>query len=143
VAGLFVLVSFDASEAGGSVAGPFDVATLVAGALGGWIFGAPARRAQTDRDWLLVILGLAVTAVIIGAAASGMEVGLASAQPGTPLHEVAGDVLGITILFATVGVLVLGLFILPATLMASVVWTVLMVVLFRTAGSGSTPRAPR
>lgn len=108
--------------------GEMELATIAAGTIGGWIFGRSAWGARTDRDWLSLILGFAVSAVVIGAATVGLIGGLSawsSAGPGQGL----GATIGLVALALLFGVPTIGLFILPITLAAAGIWALVMVVL--------------
>ena len=141
IAGLAIAVgylAFDVLETGDAgPLGTFGLPTVIAGSLGGWIFGPAARTSQTDRGWAGVIVGLAVTSVVIAAVVVGIQLGLAmeTAPRGfeTTFHAVLSMV-SLTVLF---GVPTFGLFMLPLTIAASAIWALVMV--FVRPGRSTTP----
>jgi hypothetical protein len=103
--------------------------TLVAGSLGGWIFGPVAWSARTDRAWLVPIVGLAFTAVVIGAFVVGLELALPAASQAVGPGEAVQVAVGLLLLTVLIGVPTLGLIMLPFTLAASACWALVMIVL--------------
>jgi hypothetical protein len=107
---------------------PIAVPTLVAGTIGGWLFGPSAWRARMDADWLRLIVGLGIGALFIGALVTGLSLGIVSAlTSGGSLAEAVQVVWAMTLVAATVGMMFPGVLILPFTLVAAAVWAVLMV----------------
>lgn len=127
VAAGFALLTLDRSgDIFGSLS-TFGVATLVAGSLGGWIFGPTAWNARTDRAWIIPIVGLALTALVIGASVVGLQLGLVVASNAVGPGEALNAVFAMILFTAVFGGLTLGLFMLPITLAASSVWALVMV----------------
>ena len=143
VATMFVLLALD--RPGGVVGslGTYGVATLVAGSVGGWIFGPMAWNARTDGAWILPIAGLSVTAVVLGASVVGLQLGLVLASDAAGPGEAVNAVLGMILFTAVFGSLTLGLFMLPMTFAASAVWALVMVIVrSRTLSEPSRSRNP-
>jgi hypothetical protein len=137
VAGAFVMLRVDWSRPGETFAQflSLGLPTLVAGSLGGWIFGPVAWTARTDRGWLVPIVGLACTAVVIGAFAVGLELALPAAAHAAGPIEALQIAVGLLLLTVLIGVPTLGLIMLPFTLAASAVWALAMIVLRSRAAS--------
>jgi hypothetical protein len=118
----------DWSGGGVGSLGTYGVATLVAGSVGGWIFGPMAWKARTDGAWVLPIAGLSVTAVVLGASVVGLQLGLVLASNAAGPGEAVNAVLAMILFTAVFGGLTLGLFMLPMTFAASAVWALVMVI---------------
>lgn len=117
--------------------GTLALPTLVAGSLGGWIFGPVAWNARTDRAWLMPILGVAIGAVVIGAFVVGLELGIPAASQAAGPGEAMQIAVGLLLVTVLIGVPTLGLIMLPFTLAASAIWALVMIVLrSRAAGEG-------
>lgn len=109
------------------------VGILVAGSVGGWLFGPGAMMARGRGGWFGVVAGLGLVAVPIGDIATvGTAVALAAAagtnDPITLLT--AGPI------YVVLGLIVVGPFALPCTLGAAAVWAAIM---YRLRPQASTP----
>ena len=104
------------------------VPTLLAGTIGGWLFGPTAWTAHRDADWLRSIAGLGVVALLIGALATGVSIGiLAAVAGGLSIGEAVELIWAMTLLAATIGLIFPGLFMLPITVASAAVWAMIMV----------------
>jgi hypothetical protein len=109
------------------------VPTLIAGALGGWVFGPSAATARGRLAWARVIVGLAALAVLVGAIVVGEELALGIGIAGAATVP-SGDIAWISavglpfygLLLGLIGTLLFGLFVLPNSLAAAVLWAVIM-----------------
>jgi hypothetical protein len=122
--GYELLVALDAGDLGSP---GYGIAAVIAGSLGGWIFGPGARSSQSDHALAIRIVGLAVTTVVIGAIVVGVQMGLAIEPASDGFRTTFDAVLAMVILALVFGVPTLGLLILPVTLAASAIWALLMV----------------
>lgn len=146
VAGLFVAAGFQVllgqPIAGASLFWQQGVPTLVAGTVGGWMLAPRAGRASTRRAWLGVILRLAILTVVLGSLGVGLALGFETAirdQTETVLIVPIGIAYGLFL--GALGIGFLGLFVLPLTLLAAVVWASVMGLLRPVAGRRSSGRA--
>lgn len=125
VAAGFVLVSWPADSSGPSF---LVIPTLLAGTIGGWVFGRAVWTSQRDADWVQAIVGLGFLALFIGALATGLSLGIASAAASaTSLGQAIDLVWTTTLAFAALGLIFLSIFALPITLVSAVVWAVIMI----------------
>lgn len=117
--GLFLSVGFDPS---------FGFVGLVAGSLGGWVMAPAAYRARTRTGWAGVIVVLGLLAVVIGAFTVGEVISIGISLSALASGSVAGVIGGLFVgpFLAFIGVLYVGLFVLPFTLAASAAWGLVM-----------------
>lgn len=117
-----------------SVLGTPSLGAVVAvtGGAGGWIVAPQAWRAEDRIDWGAVIIELALLAVVIGAVLIGQEGGMLMESNLLPppveqlaYHAAAGGFL------ALMGIALYGIFVLPFTMAASVLWALGLWVLVR------------
>jgi hypothetical protein len=101
----------------------FAVATLLTGPIAGAVMAGAAWRARTLRSWLWVVLGMTVLAVIVGAfnvSAIALVISMGNSSQSVlmaiPAFFVAGLPIGI------LGIILVGPFALPFTLVAAVAW---------------------
>lgn len=100
---------------------------LLAGGIGGWLFGPAGIHPTTARSWIAVIVGLAGIAVVVGAFAVTLPLAAATAAPlaSGPIDGVA-RVLTNWLAFAVLGILILGVPALVLTLLPAGIWAVTM-----------------
>ena len=120
VSGIFVI-------GGLHLTAPHEV--MVSGTLAGAVLGPAARTAATAEAWLGVVLGLALLAIFIGAFVIGLEFALTT----PPLNEYPAGGQPHPVVFAYVFAfgmtLFLGVFVLPLTVLASMVWMIVVVLI--------------
>lgn len=125
VAAGFLLVTWPADSSGQS---SLVVPTLLAGTFGGWVFGRSVGTSQRDAEWVQAIVGLGFVALFVGALATGLSLGIASAaESATSLGQAIELVWSMTLVFAVLGLIFLGIFALPVTLVSAVVWGIVMI----------------
>jgi len=124
VPALYVRLSPDHASLGPNV---FELPSLLAGAIGGWLFGRSAWSRHEETDWVQVVFGLGLAALFIGAVTIGLQVGAYFAglqsTPGDALAAFCSVAAGIVIL----GMTVPGLFVLPITIALAGVWALAMI----------------
>lgn len=92
------------------------------------MFGRAVWTSQRDADWVQAIVGLGFLALFIGALATGLSLGIASAAASaTSLGQAIDLVWTTTLAFAALGLIFLSIFALPITLVSAVVWAVIMI----------------
>lgn len=117
------------TTAAGPAFGLFGIGAIVAGTLGGFVFGPTAARAADASTWLGIIFGLAGLAVVIGAFVVTWPVAVqASTSTGGPADLVIEAVLR-WVAVAMIGAFILGIPALVVTLPAATVWAAIMSVL--------------
>jgi hypothetical protein len=116
---------------------------LVSGTVSGAVFGPVTAKAQTGQAWFGIVMGLALTAMFLGACIIGLQMALATPAPsGSAIGYVAWALITAYML-ALLGTMILGIVALPITLMAAVLWMVVMVVIQEWHGrTRQVPRAP-
>jgi hypothetical protein len=125
VAAGVLLVTWPADSSGQS---SLAVPTLLAGTIGSWAFGRSVWTSQRDAEWVQAIVGLGFLTLFVGALATGLSLGLASAaESATSLGQAIELVWSMTFVFAALGLIFLGIFALPITLISAVVWGVVMI----------------
>jgi hypothetical protein len=102
---------------------------LAAGVIGGRVFGPAAWRAAGSAEWLGVVFGLAAATIVLGAAATGVELLVSAlftsnAQLGALERLGSGLVYGLLAVLA--GPFILGPVAFPFTATAAVLWSVSM-----------------
>jgi hypothetical protein len=130
------LGSFGSTDAPAAL--PFPLAVLAAGGVGGWLMAENAWSRRTPDGWAKTILQLGIVALIIGdvvisaivagSSLVGPPLDLYGPQLSDPLQLLgafAGGFLGLALL----GLLILGWFVLPLTIGAAAIWSLLMFVI--------------
>jgi hypothetical protein len=101
--------------------------TILAGALGGWLLGPETWRARTLLDWGRLVTRLGLAAVGIGGVTVGLAMGLeVAATTHIPLLLQLSVGLAYGLLFAVIGIPTFGMYVLPITLAAGLVWAIVI-----------------
>jgi len=103
--------------------------TLAAGSIGGRLFGPAAWRAVGRMEWLGIVLGLAVAAIVIGAAAIGVELFIGSLLTDNPqlgLPERLGSGVVYWGLATIAGPFILGPAAFPFTVTGAAAWAMVV-----------------
>jgi hypothetical protein len=100
------------------------MAIVLAGAVGGAIMGPSAWRARTFADWARAVCALAAVAIPIGAVVVGeaMAIGAAALDESWSTSTLLAPLIGLFL--AAFGTLILGLFVLPFTVGAALIWAI-------------------
>jgi hypothetical protein len=100
------------------------IATLAAGAVGGGLLGPHAWRARSLSQWLRVVLGLALAAVVVGDAvvsvAWGAQVMIGPSDPG--IERTLLGVWGAAVMIFFLGLAFVGWFVYPVAVIAATMW---------------------
>jgi hypothetical protein len=101
--------------------------TGLAGGVGGWIVGPAAGSATTKVGRAGVVLLLASVATMIGSLTIGLGSGFVHAlQSGTEVFAVLPEAVLFGLLLGLIGMVWVGPFVLPFTVVAAVVWLMIM-----------------
>jgi hypothetical protein len=110
----------------------FLAGVLVAGAVGGALFAPLAWGARRWTEWLGVVVGLAIAAVVLGDVVVVMTTLIGAridASTGTPTDVVSYYLTGLALI--VLGLFVVGPFAGPIALVASSIWALVMWVIRR------------
>lgn len=104
---------------------PIGPGALLAGTVGGWLFGPAAIRAKSTKRIALVLCAYAALATLIGDVVASAQV-VYRMMPGGFTLEQAVDGIGDTFNLAGLGILIIGPLIFPLALGAAMLWRVLL-----------------
>lgn len=104
---------------------PIGPGALLAGTIGGWLFGPAAIRAKSTKRIALVVCAYAAVATLIGDVVASAQV-VYRTMPGGFTLDRAVDGIGDTFTLAGLGILIMGPLIFPLALGAAMLWRVLL-----------------
>ena len=120
---IFVLAALPTS--GDEPGIPVGPGALIAGTIGGLLFGPAALRARSRKRIALVLIAYAALATLIGDVVAATQV-VYRTIPGAMTLEKAIDGIGDTFTLAGFGILIMGPLIFPLALGAAALWWVLL-----------------
>lgn len=132
------------------VSGALQPLCVISGAVSGAAFGPLAPRARTGTAWFGIAFGLALTAIFVGAFVVGLAFVKASDVATSPTVGLIPWVLINVSGFAVGAFLIFGIFVLPLTLVAAMLWMIVILIVqelvgrrARSPGPGPTDRGRR
>lgn len=119
------------------VSGALQPLCMISGAVSGAAFGPLAPRARTGTAWFGIAFGLALTAIFVGAVVVGLQfVKTSDAVTGATVGLIPWILINVSG-FAVGAFLIFGIFVLPLTLVAAMVWMIIILIVHELIGRGA------